>query len=60
MLPIIDALEKRLTFEIPVRARATGQDAQQAQAEFRADIESFRRQVTHRRKFILSELEKAP
>jgi len=59
MILIIDAMEKRLIAEIPVRARATGQDAQQAQAHFGTDIESFRRQVTNRRKFILSELDKA-
>jgi hypothetical protein len=32
--------------------------APQAQTEFRADIESFRRQVSNGRKFILAELDK--
>jgi len=58
MLPIIDALEKRLEPEIPVRARTLREGTAQALTEFRADIESFRRQVTNRRKFILSELDK--
>jgi len=58
MIPIIDALEKRLEPEIPVRARTMREGAQQAQTEFRADIESFRRQVTNRRTFILAELDK--
>ncbi len=58
IIPIIDALENRLAPEISVRARAMAQDAPRAQTEFRADIESFRRQVTNRRKFILTELEK--
>jgi spore coat protein H len=59
MFPIIDTLEKRLTPEIPVRARATAEDTKRAEVEFRADIESFRRQVTNRRRFILSELDQA-
>jgi len=58
MGPIIDALEKRLEPEIPVRAHTMGEGAPQAQREFRADIESFRRQVSNRRKFILAELDK--
>jgi len=59
MFPIIDALEKRIEPEISVHARATAQDARRAQTEFRADLESFRRQVTNRRKFILSDLDAA-
>jgi hypothetical protein len=58
LIPVIDALEKRLAPEIPVRARAVGEEPGPAERRFRADIESFRRQVTNRRKFILSELEK--
>jgi hypothetical protein len=38
---------------------STAEDTKRADAEFCADIESFRRQVTHRRKFILSELDQA-
>jgi hypothetical protein len=56
MFSIIDALEKRLADEVPLRARALGQDSAVALAEFHADIQSFRNQVTNRRKFILNEL----
>jgi hypothetical protein len=59
MLPLIEAMERRLEPEIPVRARAVGEDPAAAQKQFRADIDSFRRQVTNRRKFILSELNAA-
>jgi spore coat protein CotH len=60
LLPIIDALEKRLAPEIPLRATALGEDAEQALKTFRADIQSFRDQVKHRRKFLLSELARQP
>ena len=58
MIPVIDALEKRLEPEIPLRARVTGEDAGSALRRFRADIESLRNQVKYRRKFILSEIPK--
>jgi hypothetical protein len=57
MLPIIDALEIRLAPEVSVRADGKRENAQRAQAQFRSDIESFRRQVKNRRNFILSELD---
>jgi len=58
MFPLINAMEQKLEPEIAVRARATGEDASAAQHQFRADIDSFRRQVINRRKFILTELDK--
>ena len=58
IFPFIDAMEKRLEPEIPLRAQASHQAAAQAMARFHADIQSFRNQVTNRRKFILSELDK--
>jgi spore coat protein H len=58
MLPVIDALEKRLEPEILVRAQATGENAQQALQLFRDQIQSFRNQVKNRRQFILAELAK--
>jgi spore coat protein CotH len=58
LLPVIDALEKRLEPEIRVRADAIGEDSRQALKIFHSDIQSFRNQVQHRRKFILSELGK--
>jgi hypothetical protein len=58
-LPVIDALEQRLAPEISVRARALGEDAAPAERRFRADMESVRRQLTNRRKFILAELANA-
>ncbi|MBM3835294.1 MAG: hypothetical protein FJ403_18875 [Verrucomicrobia bacterium] len=54
--PFINALENRLEEEIPVRAQLTGQSADGALRAFRSDIESFRRQVANRRKFILQQL----
>ncbi len=59
MLPLINALEKRLETEVPLRAQLDRRDAAQAMAQLRAHIQSFRDQVVHRRKFILAELDKA-
>lgn len=49
LFPVIDALEQRLEPEMT---------NSEALAEFRRYIQSFRDQVTHRRQFILSELDK--
>ena len=57
--PIIDAMEKRLEPEIRFRATVLHQDPQEALAEFADDMDSFREQVQHRRKFILKELAKS-
>ena len=56
LFPILDEMEKRLQPEVAVRARATSANPSSAQALLKSDIESLRRQVTNRRKFLLSEL----
>lgn len=58
LLPIIDVMEQRLEPEIRERAKITGDRPQEALREFKGYMQSFRNQVTHRRKFILAELEK--
>jgi len=55
--PIIDAMEKRLEPEVRIRAEVLNQDASQAIRAFHEDMQSFRAQVTNRRKFILSQRE---
>jgi hypothetical protein len=55
-VPIIDTMEKRLAPEVRLRAEATGQDPKRVLRQFAADMQSFRNQVQHRRKFILAEL----
>ncbi len=55
-LPVIDGLEKRLLPEIEHRARIQGRNPASAKRQFHADIDSFRRQLKHRRTFILKEL----
>lgn len=59
MLPVIIALERRLKPEVEFRAQALGQDPQGALKEFSQHMESFRRQLVNRRKFILNEVAKA-
>jgi hypothetical protein len=59
VLPLIDAMEKRLEAEVSLRAQINRTDAAPAVAQFRAHMQSFRNQVTHRRRFILAELDKA-
>jgi spore coat protein H len=58
-LPVIDGLEKRLEPEVTVRAKASGQSAEQALRLFRNHIQSFRNQLKYRREFLLAELKKA-
>jgi hypothetical protein len=58
MFPIIGALEKRLEPEMPFRARLTGENPAQTIGRLHSDIQSFRNQVTNRRRVILSELKK--
>jgi len=55
--PIIDAMEQRLEPEIRIRAEALNQNPSPALRTFHADMQSFRSQVTNRRKFILSQPE---
>jgi hypothetical protein len=59
LLPVIDALEKRLEPEVTVRAQAIGQNAEQSAKLFHDHIQSFRNQLKNRREFILAELKKA-
>jgi spore coat protein H len=55
--PTITALEQRLAPEPAFRAQLQRQDPAIAQQRFHRDIESFRRQIAHRRQFILKQLE---
>jgi hypothetical protein len=57
--PILDAMQKRLEPEVRLRAKFVREDARQAERQFAADMQSFRNQVQHRRKFILTQLTKA-
>jgi hypothetical protein len=56
--PVVESLRQRLEPEIEIRAKLTGQNPQEALAEFRGHISSFHRQLDRRRKFILSKLSK--
>jgi hypothetical protein len=58
MLPLINALEKRLEPEIAVRARLIGQSPREALGTFYNDIQSLRNQVKYRRQFILEQIPK--
>jgi hypothetical protein len=57
-LPFINALEKRLETEVRYRALVHDSEPDSDLAEFKDNIDSFRRQLKNRRKFILSELPK--
>ena len=56
MGPAINALENRLEEEVRVRAELKGQDPAGPLGDFLNNLQSFRRQVTHRREFLLKEL----
>ena len=56
--PLIDELSRKLEPEVSIRAAARGQPAEPALAQFHSNIQSFRYQVEHRRKFILEQLQK--
>lgn len=58
MLPLINALEKRLEPEIQVRARLRGENPVEALGRFYDDIQSLRNQVKYRRQFILEQIPK--
>jgi hypothetical protein len=53
---IIDDLAKRLEPEVRHRAEIRGSTAESLLRQFRGDMDSFRRQVTGRRAFLLKEL----
>jgi hypothetical protein len=57
MAPVIQALETRLEEEVAYRAQLARQNPEAALRQFRADMQSFRNQVVHRREFILKELD---
>lgn len=59
-LPFINDLEKRLEPEIRYRAQLEGADPSQAVADFRENIDSFRRQLKNRRAYLLTELDRLP
>ncbi len=56
--PVIDDLEKRLEPEVRHRAEVRGAREGPMLAQFHSDIDSFRRQLVHRREFILRELDR--
>jgi len=56
LYPWINEMERRLRPEVRVRAAASGQDAEDALAAFRSDMESIRRFIKGRRSFLLREL----
>ena len=58
MLPLINAMEKRLEPEIQIRARLTGQNPREQLGVFYNDIQSLRNQVKYRRQFILEQIPK--
>src|SRR5512133_511431 len=58
IVPLINAMEKRLEPEIPVHAQVVGEDARGALSRFHQDIQSLRNQVKHRRAFILNAIPK--
>jgi hypothetical protein len=59
IFPLIDAMEKRLEPEIASSAQLAKAAPAPALTRFHADMQSFRNQVSNRRKFILAELDKA-
>ena len=58
IIPLIDAMEKRLEPEISLRAKLGGEDPRSAMSEFRRDITSLRNQVKYRRQFIIDAIPK--
>ena len=56
MRPVIDAMERRLEPEVPIRAQALGRNADQERERFQRHMQSFRDQVKHRRAFLLKGL----
>ncbi|MDB6036432.1 MAG: Inner spore coat protein [Verrucomicrobiales bacterium] len=54
--PVIQTLQDQLRPEVGLRAQARGENIQDALRTFDEHIESFRRQVVNRRKFLLQQL----
>lgn len=55
--PVIDDLERRLEPEVRHRAEVRGSTEESLLRQFRSEIDSFRRQVSGRRAFLLKELD---
>ena len=60
MIPLIDAMEKRLETEVAIRAELFGEGKQAALQQFHHEIQSLRNQVKYRRQFILKQIPKDP
>jgi spore coat protein H len=58
MLPLMDAMEKRLEPEVAVRAKINGEDPKAAVSLLHSDMDSIRRQLKNRREFILQAIPK--
>jgi hypothetical protein len=58
MVPLMDAMERRLEPEVALRAKINGEDPKAAVALLHSDVDSLRRQVKFRREFILKEIPK--
>jgi hypothetical protein len=56
--PVIDDLARRLEPEVRHRAEVRGSTEESLLRQFRADMDSFRRQLTGRRAFLVKELGK--
>lgn len=55
-LPVINSMEQKLKPEVAARAGIHQENPRNAEREFEADMESMRRQVANRRKYILNHL----
>jgi spore coat protein H len=60
LLPVIRDLEQRLEPEVRFRARLEGMDPNQAASSFHQSIDSFRRQLKHRRGYLIEALGQKP
>lgn len=60
LLPVIGDLEQRLEPEVRFRARLEGMDPNQAVSVFHESIDSFRRQLKHRRAYLIQALSQKP
>ena len=59
LLPLIDTMERDLEPEARTRAEAQGKDSEDAVHSFKKQMETFRRQVRHRREFLIEAVAKA-
>jgi len=54
--PVIEDLRQKLRSEVALKAKATGENPQSALQTFDSNIDSFKRQLVNRKKFILKQL----